>query len=186
MSEAKGLKITRKYPLSRFGRRRPLCVYCLIAGTTLIIAGALPKSSSKIVWCFLYRLNFISSPIKFHFFFNPASVPDWLKVGRSDFFLHIFVSCHAHHDRHDLLATHIVLQIASILAGFHSSLVYIISAFFPYLQLQCLPRSILRCHHFMFLIVSISSLLITCQNHLNFVSLTFSAISSPHISFFCL
>ena len=31
------------YILNRFGRRRPLCVYCVIAGTALIIAGVLPK-----------------------------------------------------------------------------------------------------------------------------------------------
>ena len=33
------------YILNRFGRRRPLCAYCVIAGTALIIAGVLPKSN---------------------------------------------------------------------------------------------------------------------------------------------
>jgi hypothetical protein len=46
--EGEGWKVIVNYVLSRFGRRRPLCVYFFIGGTALIIAGALPKSNSKI------------------------------------------------------------------------------------------------------------------------------------------
>ena len=71
---------------------------------------------------------------------------------------------------------------------FHLFLLHLhtISTLFPSPSRQCLPLHIYFCslHSIMYLISSLSSLLIACSYHLNLVSLTFSAIPSqpcfPH------